>query len=85
MSSILVVEAEGAISRLLNDELESEEYQTVKVLNGNDAVQFALREIPRLIISGIGATPDPSFKFDDGQCATWVPVRAKTFNSFSSR
>jgi diguanylate cyclase (GGDEF)-like protein len=50
MSSILVVEEEGSISRLLNDELESEEYQAVKVLNGDDAVQFALREIPRLII-----------------------------------
>src|SRR5450759_58663 len=50
MSSILVVEVEGAISRVLNDELGSEEYQTVKVLNGDDAVQFALREIPRLII-----------------------------------
>jgi diguanylate cyclase (GGDEF)-like protein len=50
MSSILVVEDEGSISRLLNDELGSEEYQTVKVLNGDDAVQFALREIPRLIV-----------------------------------
>ncbi len=50
MSSILVVEDEGSIIRLLNDELGSEEYQTVKILNGDDAVQFALREIPRLII-----------------------------------
>src|SRR6266516_3781755 len=50
MSSILVVEGEGSIARLLNDELGSEEYQTVKVLNGDDAVQFALREIPRMII-----------------------------------
>ncbi len=50
MSSILVVEGEGSIARLLNDELGSEEYQTVKVLNGDDAVQFALREIPSMII-----------------------------------
>ncbi len=50
MSSILVVEDEGSISRLLNDELGSEEYQAVKILNGDDAVQFALREIPRLIV-----------------------------------
>jgi diguanylate cyclase (GGDEF)-like protein len=50
MSSILVVEGEGSISRLLNDELTSEEYHTVGVLNGDDAVQFALREVPLLII-----------------------------------
>lgn len=50
MSSILVVEGEGSISRLLNDELTSEEYRTVGVLNGDDAVQFALREVPLLII-----------------------------------
>ena len=50
MSSILVVEGEGFISRLLNDEFASEEYHTVGVLNGDDAVQFALREVPLLII-----------------------------------
>jgi len=50
MSSILVVEGEGSISRLLNDELANEEYRTIGVLNGDDAVQFALREVPLLII-----------------------------------
>jgi len=50
MSSILVVEGEGSISRLLNDELENEEFQIIKILNGDDAVRFALHEIPHLII-----------------------------------
>ena len=50
MSSILVVEGEGSISRLLNEELANEEYRTIGVLNGDDAVQFALREVPLLII-----------------------------------
>lgn len=50
MSSILVVEGEGFISRLLKDEFANEEYHTVGVLNGDDAVQFALREVPLLII-----------------------------------
>jgi diguanylate cyclase (GGDEF)-like protein len=55
MSSILVVEGEGVVSRLLNDELASEEYHTVRVLNGDDAVQFALREVPLLIIFNLSA------------------------------
>jgi diguanylate cyclase (GGDEF)-like protein len=50
MSSILVVESEGAISRLLRESLGIDGFQTVMVLNGDDAVQFALREIPHLII-----------------------------------
>lgn len=50
MSSILVVEGEGFISSLLNDELTSEEYRIVGLLNGDDAVQFALRDVPLLII-----------------------------------
>ncbi len=50
MSSILVVEGEGSISRLLNEEFATEEYRAFGVLNGDDAVQFALREVPLLII-----------------------------------
>jgi diguanylate cyclase (GGDEF)-like protein len=50
MSSILVVEGEGTITGLLKEALGVKEYQTVMVLNGEDAVQFALREIPHLIL-----------------------------------
>jgi diguanylate cyclase (GGDEF)-like protein len=50
MSSILVVEAEETITRFLKQSLEINEYQTVMILNGEDAVQFALREVPPLII-----------------------------------
>ncbi len=50
MSSILVVENEGLITRLINDKLKDDEYQAVMKFNGNDAVQFALREVPALII-----------------------------------
>ena len=53
MSSILVVEGEGFIARLLEEHLGMEGYQTVMVLNGDDAVQFALREMPSLIILDI--------------------------------
>jgi diguanylate cyclase (GGDEF)-like protein len=50
MSSILVVESEGIISRLLRESLGIDGFQTVMVLNGEDAVQFALREVPHLLI-----------------------------------
>lgn len=50
MSSILVVEGEGLIRRLLQETLGVEGYQTVMILNAEDAVQFVLREIPQLII-----------------------------------
>lgn len=50
MSSILVVEAEGTITSLLKGALEINSYQTVTILNGGDAVQFALREVPHLIV-----------------------------------
>lgn len=50
MSNILVVEDEYVIARLLKDMLQGEGYQVVTVLNGEDAVDFALRETPRLII-----------------------------------
>jgi diguanylate cyclase (GGDEF)-like protein len=53
MVNILVVEDERLIARLLKETLEIEGYQTVAVLNGEDAIQFALREIPHLIILDI--------------------------------
>ena len=53
MVNILVVEDERLIARLLKETLEIEGYQTVTVLNGEDAIQFALRETPQLIILDI--------------------------------
>ena len=53
MVNILVVEDERSIARLLKETLEIEGYQTVMVLNGEDAIQFALRETPHLIVLDI--------------------------------
>src|SRR2546422_5868120 len=50
MGNILVVEDETLVARLLEQALGIEGYQTVNVLNGEDAVEFALRETPQLII-----------------------------------
>src|SRR5213080_1235997 len=50
MVNILVVEDEQSIAKLLEETLQIEGYQVTIVLNGEDAVQFALREIPHLII-----------------------------------
>jgi diguanylate cyclase (GGDEF)-like protein len=50
MSSILVVEGEWSVSRLLQGTLESEGYHIVMITCGDDAVRFALREMPALII-----------------------------------
>ena len=50
MSSILVVEAEGSITKLIQNHLGREGYQATTVLNGEDAVLYTLREIPSLII-----------------------------------
>lgn len=50
MVSILVVEQERVITPIIEDHLGNDGYQAVKVLNGNDAVRYALREIPGLII-----------------------------------
>ena len=57
MVNILVVEDERLIARLLKETLEIEGYQTVTILNGEDAVRFALRETPQLIILDI-SLPD---------------------------
>jgi diguanylate cyclase (GGDEF)-like protein len=53
MANILVVEDELLIARLLKETLEVEGYSVTIVLNGKDAVQFALRETPHLIIVDI--------------------------------
>ena len=53
MADILVVEDEQLIARLLKETLQSEGYNVVTVLNGEDAVQFALCETPHLIILDI--------------------------------
>ncbi len=53
MANILVVEDERLIAGLLRETLEIEGYQVVTVLNGEAAVEFALREIPHLVIVDI--------------------------------
>jgi diguanylate cyclase (GGDEF)-like protein len=50
MANILVVEDERVIAKLLKETLQFEGYQVVTVLNGEDAVQYALRETPHLMI-----------------------------------
>ncbi|GHO45431.1 response regulator [Ktedonospora formicarum] len=50
MSSILVIEDEELITKLLRARLAFKGYQTAMHLNGDAALQFALREIPHLII-----------------------------------
>lgn len=50
MSSILVVEEEGFVVRLLQDALGDKGYHIVMIPKGEDAVQFALREMPALIV-----------------------------------
>ena len=53
MANILVVEDERLIAGLLKETLEIEGYRVTTILNGEDAVQFALRETPHLIILDI--------------------------------
>jgi diguanylate cyclase (GGDEF)-like protein len=50
MSSILVVEYEKGITQIIKEHLGYEGYQVTVVLNGNEAVHCALREIPSLVI-----------------------------------
>jgi diguanylate cyclase (GGDEF)-like protein len=50
MANILVVEDERVIARLLKESLQSEGFQVVTALNGEDALQYALRETPHLIM-----------------------------------
>ena len=53
MANILVVEDERLIAGLLKETLEIEGYRVTTILNGEEAVQFALRETPHLIILDI--------------------------------
>ena len=53
MVNILVVEDDQSVASALRATLETEGYQVTTVLNGKDAVQFALREMPQLIILDI--------------------------------
>jgi diguanylate cyclase (GGDEF)-like protein len=53
MVNILVVEDDQLVARTLRATLEAEGYQVTTVLNGKDAVQFALKEMPQLIVLNI--------------------------------
>jgi len=53
MTTILVVEDQLTLAELLKETLDIEGYSTATVLNGEDAIQFALREMPQLIILDI--------------------------------
>jgi diguanylate cyclase (GGDEF)-like protein len=57
MVNILVVEDDQSVASALRATLETEGYQVTTVLNGKDAVQFALREMPQLIILDIQLSP----------------------------
>jgi DNA-binding response OmpR family regulator len=50
MGNVLVVEDTTLISLVLQEPLESDGDRVVTVLNGEDAVQFALRKMPQLIV-----------------------------------
>jgi len=50
MADILVVEDEQLVAGLLKETLQIEGYNAVTVLNGEDAVHYALCETPHLII-----------------------------------
>src|SRR5207302_7557687 len=53
MANILVVEDQRLIAGVLKETLEIEGYRVTTILNGEDAVQFARRETPHLIILDI--------------------------------
>jgi diguanylate cyclase (GGDEF)-like protein len=57
MVNILVVEDEQSIAKLLKETLEIEGYRATIVQNGEDAVQFALHEMPHLIILNVLLAP----------------------------
>jgi diguanylate cyclase (GGDEF)-like protein len=66
MANILVVEDEQSIAKLLKETLEIEGYRTTVVLNGEDAVQFALLEMPHLIILNVMLKPVQGLSDMDG-------------------
>jgi len=53
MITILVVEDDRTIAELLRETLEIEGYRAVNALNGEEAIQYALREMPQLILLDI--------------------------------
>lgn len=53
MITILVVEDDRTIAELLRETLEIEGYRTVNALSGEEAIRYALREMPQLIILDI--------------------------------
>lgn len=50
MANILVIGDELSITKPLRSSLEADGYTIVAILNGEDAMQFALRETPNIII-----------------------------------
>src|SRR5260370_7468111 len=56
MANVLVVEEDLLMTRLLRLTLESDGYNVIAVLDGEGAVQFALRETPHLVILDGGLT-----------------------------
>ena len=55
MSSILVIEDEGFIAGILKNIVGREGYRTVMARTVEDAVRFALREVPCLIVVDLEA------------------------------
>ncbi|HCI81085.1 MAG TPA: diguanylate cyclase response regulator [Ktedonobacter sp.] len=53
MITILVVEDDRTIAELLRETLEIEGYRTVNALSGEEAIRYALREMPQLILLDI--------------------------------
>ena len=57
MVNIFVVEDEQSIAKLLKETLEIDGYRATVFTNGEDAVQFALHELPHLIILNVLLAP----------------------------
>ena len=53
MITILVVEDDRTIAELLRETLEIEGYRAVNALSGEEAIRYALREMPQLILLDI--------------------------------
>jgi CheY-like chemotaxis protein len=62
MGKVLVVEDTTLISRTLQEPLASDGDHIVTVLSGEDAVQFALRKIPQLIILDMESTGEDGYE-----------------------
>lgn len=55
MSSILIVEDDGIITQLVREHLGVDGYRAVMVGKGDDAVQFAMRDMPSLAILDVAS------------------------------